>query len=270
MILDKIVETKKKRIEELKIHRSLKEISQIAIKAEYTGNSFINAIEDKNNLCDFIALIAEVKKASPSKGIISNDFNYLDIAKNYEKNGATAISILTEEDFFKGSNKILQDIRECVSLPILRKDFIVDEYQIYESKLLRADCILLILRILEDETLKRFYDLANEMRLDVLFEVHNQVEIERALNIGAKMIGINNRDLDTFEVDISHSEKLSGYIPKDIVRVSESGIKTADDMMRLKKCGFDAVLVGETLMRAESNSNIRNLIYYKERKGGYI
>ncbi len=257
MILDKIVATKRVRIAEAKAQRSLDELIKDLSNADFTKKrSFRDALATKDKL----SVIAEVKKASPSKGVISEDFDYLKIAQSYENSGASAVSVLTEEDFFMGSDKILQEIRATTDLPILRKDFVVDEYQIYQSKLLQADCILLILRILSDEQIRKFYALANELGLDVLFEAHNKEEIGRAVQVGAKIIGVNNRDLDTFVVDISHSEKLIESIPSDVVRVSESGIKTADDMLRLRDCGFDAVLVGETLMRAKDTSELNQIL----------
>ncbi len=257
MILDKIVAAKKIRIEKAKADKSLSQLIKDLDRVDFAQKkSFQAALAGKDKL----SVIAEVKKASPSKGLISADFDYLQIAQNYEENGASAVSVLTEEDFFLGSDEILQDIRAKINLPILRKDFMVDEYQICQSKLLQADCILLIMRILSDEQVKRFYALASELGLDVLFETHNETEIDRAMQSGAKIIGVNNRDLDTFVVDIAHSEKLIASIPSEFVRVSESGIKTAEDMVRLRNCGFDAVLVGETLMRAKNTSDIKKIL----------
>ena len=199
-----------------------------------------------------VAVIAEVKKASPSLGDIVEHFHPLSQAREYARGGAHALSILTDEKFFKGHLHYLHTIRKEVDLPLLRKDFIIHELQVYESVVAGADAILLIVASLDDPTLNRLYDLAKSCQLDVLVEVHDLDEMERALELGADMIGINNRNLKTFEVNLATTELLSEEIPADTVAISESGIKTADDIRRVRACGMNAVLVGETLMRAKN------------------
>ena len=199
-----------------------------------------------------VAIIAEVKKASPSAGIIAPDFNPLSQAREYARGGAHALSVLTDEKYFHGHLSYLKQIREQVALPLLRKDFIVHELQVYESVVAGADAILLIVASLDDTTLHALYDKAKACQLDVLVEVHDLAEMERALELGADMIGINNRNLKTFEVDLATTEELSEEIPNDTVAISESGIKTSEDVRRVRACGINAVLVGETLMRAQN------------------
>ena len=212
-------------------------------------------------LPDGVAIIAEVKKASPSAGIIAADFNPLSQAREYARVGAHALSVLTDEKYFGGHLTYLRQIREQVELPLLRKDFIVHELQVYESVIAGADCILLIVASLDDATLRKLYDVAKACQLDVLVEVHDLPEMERALELGADMIGINNRNLKTFEVDLATTEALAEEIPSDAVAISESGIKTADDVRRVRAAGINAVLVGETLMRAKNvPEKIRELL----------
>ena len=198
-----------------------------------------------------ISFICEIKKASPSKGIISEDFPYLDIAREYEDGGATAVSVLTEPDFFQGSDSYLAEIRDVVRLPLLRKDFIIDSFQIEQSARLGADAILLICSILTAAELAAFIREADRFGLSCLVETHDESELEIALAAGARVIGVNNRDLKTFEVDSSNSIRLRKLAPKDIVFVSESGIKDAGDVDLLRRHGIDAVLVGEALMRSD-------------------
>jgi indole-3-glycerol phosphate synthase len=209
-----------------------------------------------------IALIAEVKKVSPSAGIIAPDFNPLSQAREYARGGAHALSILTDEDYFHGHLSYLKQIREQVELPLLRKDFIVHELQIYESVVAGADAILLIVAAFEDDALlRRLYDRARTCQLDVLVEVHDLAEMDRALELGADLIGINNRNLKTFAVDLATTETLAEEVPSDAVAVSESGIKTAEDVRRARAVGVNAVLVGETLMRAKNvPEKIRELL----------
>jgi indole-3-glycerol phosphate synthase len=201
---------------------------------------------------DQISLIAEVKKASPSAGVIVENFDPLNQAREYARGGAQALSILTDEKYFGGHLSYLRDIRTQVDLPLLRKDFMVHEYQIYESVLAGADAILLIVAALDDQTLRKLYETAKTCQLDVLVEVHDLPEMERALELGADIIGINNRNLKTFEVSLEVTEQLAEEIPSEVVAVSESGIKTGEDVRRLKASGINAILVGETLMRASS------------------
>ena len=199
-----------------------------------------------------IAVIAEIKKASPSAGIIAADFNPLSQAREYARGGAQALSVLTDEAYFQGHLSYLRQIREQVELPLLRKDFIVHELQIYESVVAGADAILLIVAALDDAVLRALYDCAQSCQLDVLVEVHDLAEMDRALELGADMIGINNRNLKSFIVDLATTEELAEEIPSDTVAISESGIQTAEDVRRLRACGINAVLVGETLMRAKN------------------
>lgn len=197
-----------------------------------------------------IHFICEVKKASPSKGIIVKDFPYLEIAREYEQAGASALSVLTEPEYFLGRDAYLQEIAEAVSLPVLRKDFTVDAYQIYEAKLLGASAVLLICSLLKDKELKKFLQIARSIGLSALVETHDQEEIKRALEAGAEIIGVNNRDLKTFQVDVNHSIKLRKLVPDNILFVSESGIKTSEDIKQLRENGTNGVLIGETLMRS--------------------
>lgn len=247
MILDKIVNHKKKKIEEEKKNISIdKLISQISNPS--ITRDFKQSIKGKNQL----SIIAEVKRASPSKGIIREDFDPLAIAQCYEKNKVEAISVLTEEQFFQGHNQYLLDIKKTTTVPILRKDFMIDPYQIYQSKVLGADVILLIVSILSKKELTDFQDIAKKIGLQCLVEVHNQMELEMALSAEADIIGINNRDLKTFETTLKTTEKLMPFIPKDKVVISESGINTREDMAFLQGLGVDGVLIGESLMRAKS------------------
>lgn len=198
-----------------------------------------------------IGFICEVKKASPSKGIISEDFPYLSIAKEYEKAGAAAISVLTEGDFFMGSPQYLMEISKNVRIPVLRKDFIIDEYQIYESKLIGADAVLLICSILDPIILKEYLSLCNRLGLSALVEAHSGEEIHTALEAGARVIGVNNRNLNTFEVDIANSLSLRNLVPSDVIFVAESGINSSKEINILEKAGVHGALIGEALMRSK-------------------
>lgn len=225
-------------------------------------NMILNAKQFNNKLGDFafekalrsdeISFICECKKASPSKGIIAKEFPYLEIAKEYERAGASCISVLTEPKWFLGKNQYLKDISQSVSIPCIRKDFVVDEYMIYEAKTLGASAVLLICSLLNTETLKNYIEICNSLGLSALVEAHDEKEIESAVSAGARIIGVNNRNLKNFSVDINNSEKLRKKVPDNIVFVAESGIKTADDIKALKKARVDAVLIGETLMKAEN------------------
>ncbi|HEV2327584.1 MAG TPA: indole-3-glycerol phosphate synthase TrpC [Verrucomicrobiae bacterium] len=199
-----------------------------------------------------MALIAEVKKASPSAGIICQNFDPVRIAKEYEAAGASCLSVLTDEKFFQGSLDYLRQIRSAVKLPLLRKDFIIDERQILEAIEWGADAILLIVSILSDAQLKKFHSLAAEAGLAALVEVHDPAELDRALNIGAELIGVNNRDLKTFIVDLATTEKLAAGLNGEKILVAESGIHTRADVERLKNCGARAILVGESLLRGDN------------------
>ncbi len=197
-----------------------------------------------------LGLIAEVKKASPSAGVINADFDYLTIARTYEKAGASGISVLTDEKYFQGRLDYMTNIRQQVDIPVLRKDFIIHEAQIFEAVVAGADAILLIVAALDQKNLVHLLDTAHAYQLEVLMEVHDLPELERALETDARIIGVNNRNLKSFTVDLSTTEQLAEEVPDDIILVSESGIKTVDDAVRVAACGADALLVGETLMRS--------------------
>ncbi len=195
-----------------------------------------------------LAVIAEVKNASPSRGVFRESFDPVGIAKDYQSGGADALSVLTDREFFQGRNDFLTLIQQAVELPILRKDFIIDEYQIYESRMLGADAILLIVKALSRDQLADLYRQAGELGLDVLIEVHTEKELQHALDVSPRIIGINNRDLETFEVSLDRSLTVRQLVPSGITTVSESGIRTRQDMQRLRTAGFDAVLIGEGLV----------------------
>jgi indole-3-glycerol phosphate synthase len=208
-----------------------------------------------------LSFICEVKKASPSKGIIAPDFPWLEIAKDYEEAGAAAVSVLTEPEFFLGSDQYLREISAALKIPTLRKDFIIDEYQIYEAKLLGAKAVLLICALLEKEALSSFISIADKLAIDCLVEIHSEEEAREALEAGARVIGVNNRDLTTFNVDTGLASRLQKFIPKGTLTVAESGIKSADDVRKLKDSGVDAVLIGESLMRAaDRKAFLRELV----------
>ena len=197
-----------------------------------------------------MSYICEVKRASPSKGLIAPDFPYLEIAKAYEYAGAAAISVLTEPKWFLGQDSYLKEIAESVSIPCLRKDFTVDAYMIYEAKLLGASAVLLICSILNEEQIHSYISICDELGLSALVEAHDEAEVQMALRAGARVIGVNNRNLKDFTVDTENSRKLRSLIPEDVIFVSESGVRTAEDIQKLREAGADAVLIGETLMRA--------------------
>ena len=246
MILEEIAARTRERVAEQKRKVSLEEIKRQALEMDAnTGFPFAKALKTSD-----IAFICEVKKASPSKGLIAPDFPYVQIAKEYEEAGASAISVLTEPFYFQGSNEYLTEITKEVSIPVLRKDFTVDEYMIYEAKVIGASCILLICAILDLDTLKSYLELAHSLGLSVIVEAHDEDEVKMALASGAKIIGVNNRDLRTFTVDINNSARYRKMVPEDITFISESGIKTAEDIQKLRENGTNAVLIGETFMRS--------------------
>ncbi|MBI3788104.1 MAG: indole-3-glycerol phosphate synthase TrpC, partial [Ignavibacteriales bacterium] len=203
-----------------------------------------------------VSVIAEVKKASPSKGVLVKDFDHLAIAQDYEKAGANALSVLTDAPFFQGEKRFIAEIKEAISLPILRKDFIIDEYQVYESKVIGADAILLIVKALDIPSLRTLYECAQSIELSILVEAHTKQEVEIANSIGATIIGINNRDLNTFEVSVEHSVQLRPLIRSGALAVSESGIKSSGDVSALRKAGFDAILIGEGLVTNNNEINV--------------
>jgi len=247
MILDQIVTNNRLELESRKRITPLAEVQRVAL-AQPSPLDFASALRG-----DCIQLIAEVKKASPSRGIIRPDFDPLEIAQIYASNGASAISVLTEPKYFQGSLNHLKDIRNTMGnkrLPLLRKDFLGDPYQVYESRAYGADSLLLIVAILTLEKLSELLGLSHELNMSCLVEVHNEAELEIALRSGAGIIGINNRDLQTFTVDLTVTERLRPLIPPDRIVVSESGIKDRNDIEKLGKWGVDAVLIGESLMAA--------------------
>lgn len=246
--MNKLAEINETKIEEIK---RLEPHAAELRKAALVRNDF-RPFRAGLQLGNDVAIIAEVKKASPSAGVITADFNPLSQAREYARGGAHALSVLTDEKYFQGHLTYLRQIREQVDLPLLRKDFIIHELQVYESVVAGADCILLIVASLQDEQFQKLYDIAKSCQLDVLVEVHDLPEMERALELGADMIGINNRNLKTFEVDLATTEALAEEIPSDAVAISESGIKTAEDVRRVRAAGVNAVLIGETLMRAKN------------------
>ncbi len=246
-ILDTIAAYTKWRIEEQKKNIPLSLIRSEAESIQAPKFVFENALKKPG-----LSFICECKKASPSKGIISKDFPYLAIAKEYEEAGADCISVLTEPKWFLGSDKYLKEISNTVTLPLLRKDFTVDEYMVYEAKAMGASCILLICSILSVEEMKYFKDISDDLGLSTLVECHNASEIEMALKINARMIGVNNRNLKDFSVDTNNSKRLRDLVPKDILFVSESGVNSPEDIKNIIAMGADAALVGEVLMRAEN------------------
>lgn len=256
MILSKIIEEKKKEVERARKHVPLNDLREKA-RALSLRSTFKKHISRKGH----INLIAEVKKSSPSKGLIRADFDPVKIALTYQAYGASAISVLTDEKFFEGKLEYLRHVKERVTIPVLRKDFIIDEYQVYESAANGADAILLIAVILTQEELNRFYGLAKDLGMDILVEAHNEEDVEKALKSPATIIGINNRDLSTFNVDTSVTQRLLRLIPGTKTIVSESGIETYEQVMYLKSLGVNAVLIGETFMRAENiGEKVRELM----------
>lgn len=246
MILDEIAERTVIRVEKLKQKKPFSEVRREAeaLGAD-TGFPFQRALAAPE-----LSFICEVKKASPSKGVIAEDFPYLAIAGEYEEAGAAAISVLTEPYYFLGSDSYLEEIVKEISIPVLRKDFTVDAYQIYEARTLGASAVLLICALMDGGRLKEYLDIAHSLGLSALVEAHTEEEAETALKAGAGIIGVNNRNLKTFEVDITTSARLRRLIPENILFVSESGIRTAEDVRKLRENKTDAVLIGETFMRS--------------------
>ena len=248
-ILDELAAYARERVSVAKKIRSADEIKAAALALPKGSFAFEKALKK-----DDIAFICECKKASPSKGIIAPDFPYLDIAKQYEAAGADCISVLTEPKWFLGSDSYLKEITEAVNIPCIRKDFTVDEYMIYEAKLLGASAVLLICSILDESVVKQYIGICDLLGLSALVETHNEDEVKAAIRAGARVIGVNNRNLKDFTVDTDNSRRLRALIPKDVVFVSESGVQTAEDISKLREAGADAVLIGETLMRAQDKT----------------
>lgn len=249
MILDDLAAATKKRVEKKKREVPFDEIKKKALQLAESESAFSFPFEGAIKK-EGISFICEVKKASPSKGIIAENFPYLDIARDYEKAGADCISVLTETDYFKGDDKYLREINDIVSIPTIRKDFIIDPYMIYEAKCLGASCVLLIATLLDTDTIREYKAICDGLGLSALVEAHDETEVESAIKAGARMIGVNNRDLKTFTVDLGNSIRLRNLVPREIPFVAESGIKTADDIEVLRQAGVNGVLIGETLMRS--------------------
>ena len=249
MILDEIAAATRLRVEQLQRIKDLNKIRSDAESLPKNNRGFRTRLSR-----DGMNFITEVKKASPSKGIISKEFDYLRLARDYEAAGAAAISCLTEPQFFLGKDEYLQAISTAVKLPVLRKDFIISEYQIYEAKLLGASAVLLICAILSEKELGQFLKMAHSLGLSALVEAHDEEEVARALRAGARIIGVNNRNLKDFTVDVKNSVRLRALIPPEVLYVSESGIRGAEDVAVLYKNGTDAVLIGETLMRSSDKA----------------
>ncbi len=272
MILDMLVEATVRRVERAKERLTLDQlIAKIyedgrlksfntreafafekALRKKPSANAEAVRQEDRKQ----IAFICEVKKASPSKGIIAAEFPYLTIAKEYEEAGADAISVLTEPEYFKGEDRNLSEICKAVRVPVLRKDFILEEYQVYEAKLLGADAVLLICALLDTQTLTRLIKLCDMLELSTLVETHTAEEIQAAIQAGARIIGVNNRNLQTFELDLNRSIRLRSLVPEDILFVAESGINKSEDIRLLKAAGVDAVLIGEAFMRSSNKKEL--------------
>ncbi|MBU6141257.1 MAG: indole-3-glycerol phosphate synthase TrpC [Proteobacteria bacterium] len=250
-ILEEIYQHKLVEVRNRKKDLSIPEICARIKCGENSPKDFFLALKNKDEKSE-IGLICEIKKASPSHGIIREDFDHIEIAKAYVEAGATCLSILTDEKYFQGKNEYLQEVRALTNLPILRKDFIVDTYQIHEAKMLGADCILLIVAMLEDAKLIELEQCAFDLGLSVLIEVHNDEELQRASKLKSKLLGINNRDLKTLRVDLKTSLILSEQVPNDYVLISESGIKDAQDIELLQQAGINCFLIGEHFMRQKN------------------
>ena len=253
-ILEEIAEKTRERIRKEKLQFPLDQLKTLAEKAPQQP-SFLETLKKSG-----MSYICEVKKASPSKGLIAPEFPYLEIAKEYEAAGASAISCLTEPFYFMGSDTYLREITETVDIPVLRKDFTVDKYMIYQAKAFGAAAVLLICAILNDQELLEYRELAETLGMDALVEAHDENEVARALKTGAKIVGVNNRDLKTFKVDMNNSIRLRNLAPDNVVFVSESGIKNAGDIAILERNRVGAVLIGETLMRSpDKKAALENL-----------
>lgn len=256
MILKEIADRTRERILKEKEKKPLEELkAEVSKLPVSTAFPFEGALKTKD-----IAFICEIKRASPSKGIIAEDFDPIAIAKEYERAGANAISVLTEPFYFKGSNEHIREIKKHVALPILRKDFTIDEYMIYEAKAIGADALLLICSLLDDEELQSYLNIAHSLGLSCLVEAHDEEEVNRAIAVGARIIGVNNRNLRDFTVDINNSLKLRSLVPDNIIFISESGIKTAEDIENLRDNKTNGVLIGETLMKSENKADMLKVL----------
>lgn len=251
MILDTLAQSTRNRVENEKKTISPEQIKSYALSMPKLNFEFEKALRK-----DDIAFICEVKKASPSKGIIAEDFPYVQIAKDYETAGASAVSVLTEPEYFKGSMEYLSEISKNINIPIIRKDFTVDEYMIYQARTVGASAVLLICAILDTEIIKKYINICDTLGLSALVEAHDEDEIHSALKAGARLIGVNNRNLKDFTVDINNCVNLRKLVPSDVTFVAESGIKSAKDIDALRQANVNAVLIGETLMRAENKTEM--------------
>lgn len=249
-VLNRICTDKVAHIEAQKAKIPLKKLQNM-IQEKQSKYCFSNKILDfkKNN---DIALITEIKKASPSRGLIRDNFDPVEIAKTYESSGAACISVLTDTTYFQGKDTDLIDVRKTVNVPLLRKDFMLDIYQVYEAAMLGADCILIIMAALDDTTAQDLYDCATDLGLDALFEVHDEQELERALKLSPKMVGVNNRNLKTLEISLDTGCHLASLLPNNIIKIAESGIHTHEDLQRMRSNGFDAFLIGEIFMKQDN------------------
>lgn len=245
-ILDELAAYAAVRVEKDKQIHSLEELKERCSDIKRGMNLFLKGLQKED-----LSFICEVKKASPSKGLISEDFPYLEIAKEYEAAGADCVSCLTEPKWFLGSDKIFTDIRSAIDTPMIRKDFTVDEYQIYQAKCMGADAVLLICSILDNRSIEKYLGICEDLGIDALVETHNAQEIADAIACGSKIIGVNNRNLKDFSVDFSNAERLRELIPDNCIYVAESGVKSPEDVAKVRKIGADAVLMGEVLMRAK-------------------
>lgn len=257
-ILDEICDVKRKHVAAQELKLPFDEVrARLTDAPKPLG--FINAIQTQTS--NDHAIIAEIKKASPSKGLIREDFDPVKIAQIYRDNGAACISILTDTPYFQGSDQYFSDVRNAVDIPLLRKDFMVASYQIFELRMLGADCVLLIMAALNDEQAREFYDIATELGMDVLVEVHNEEELERAKALKPRMIGVNNRNLQTMHVDIQTSYDFVSKIPDGVVKIAESGLSKRSDIQGLNVAGYNGFLIGESLMREENiGAALRNII----------
>ena len=252
MILDEIAAKTRIRVEESKRRISMEEMKANALKIDsHTDFPFKQELRKTG-----ISFICEVKKASPSKGLIAPEFDYMSIARAYESAGASAISVLTEPDYFLGNIEYLREIAQEVEIPLLRKDFVVDEYMIYEAKVAGASVVLLICAILDEQTIRNYIQICDQLGLSALVEAHDEEEIQMAVRAGARIIGVNNRNLKDFTVDIQNGIRLRRNVPSDILFVAESGIKTRQDIVQLEKGNVNAVLIGETLMRSSDKKEM--------------
>ena len=254
-ILDVLCENARRRVEEYKKITPPDEVKSVALSLKKEDFPFERALKKPG-----ISFICECKKASPSRGIIAENFPYLDIAKEYERAGADCLSVLTEPKYFLGKDEYLIKIAANVAIPALRKDFTVDEYMLYQAKILGAKAALLICSVLDESDIKKYIGICDDLGISALVEAHDEREIKTAINCGARMIGVNNRNLKDFSVDSSNSLKLRDSVPENIIFVSESGIKTRDDIVKAEQSGVDAVLIGETLMKSPDKAETMKIL----------